>query len=59
MGDERADVPRPDVARDELHQDGAWVDANNGAVIRQRALLRAPRTAGSAGLAFIGANLTF
>ncbi len=51
-------VARTD-ARDELHQDGTWVDANNGVVIRQRALLRAPRTAGSAGLAFIGANLTF
>lgn len=44
----------------ELRSDGAWLDANNGVMNRQRTLLtRVPATAGSAGTAFTSANLSF
>jgi hypothetical protein len=43
---------------DELRRDGAWLDANNGVMGRQQTLFRPPSTPGSAGLSFVGANLT-
>lgn len=44
---------------DAFRRDGNWLDANNGVMGRQQTLFRPPSTAGSAGLSYVGASLTF
>lgn len=46
-------------ARDELRRDGAWLDANNGIMGRQRSLFRSLNTSGTLGLSFTTNSVSF